>query len=73
MVCRTARVGAGLRQIDVATAAGVSHEVISAWERGARTPKALPAIVAAYERECGLRSLELWERAITHARDARGP
>lgn len=62
-VAREARLAAGLRQLDIATAAGVSHEMISRLERAQSWPKDPDKIVAAYEQECGLSGGELWKRA----------
>jgi len=63
-VAREARLAKGLRQIDIATAAGVSHGAISRVERGVSWPKDPDLIVAAYERECGLIEDEIWRRAV---------
>lgn len=62
-VAREAREDAGLRQIDIATAAGVVHAVISNLERGFRYPERLDEVVDAYEKECGLPVGEIWRRA----------
>jgi transcriptional regulator with XRE-family HTH domain len=62
-VAREARLAEGLRQLDVATAAGVSHETISRLERGQSWPKDPDRIVTAYETECKLEQGELWKRA----------
>lgn len=62
-VAREAREEAGLKQLDIATAAGVSHVVISNLERGARYPERLDEVVGAYEEECGLRRGDLWRTA----------
>jgi len=67
-VAREARLGAGRTQIAVATAAGVSHAVISRLENGRRWPQDPDQIVAAYENECGLETDELWRRAIGQAK-----
>jgi transcriptional regulator with XRE-family HTH domain len=63
-VALEARTAAELRQIDIATAASVSHAVISNLERGFRYPQRLDDVVAAYEKECGLEVGELWRRAV---------
>jgi Helix-turn-helix domain len=63
-VARDARLGAGRTQISVATAAGVSHAVISRLENARRWPRDPDQVVAAYERECELEADELWRRAI---------
>lgn len=62
-VAREARLAADLRQLDIATAAGVSHETISRLERVQSWPKDPDRIVSAYETECGLSEGELWKRA----------
>lgn len=62
-VAREARTEAELRQIDIATAAGVSHELISRLERAQSWPLDPDRIVGAYERECGLAEGEIWKRA----------
>ena len=64
-VCRHAREHAGIRAIDIATAAGVSEAAVSRFERGEGWPRRVDDIVATYERECGLPPRELWRRAIT--------
>jgi len=70
-VCKDARLSARLRLIDIATAAGVSHEVVSSWEAGKRTPRDLERLVAAYESECELEPDELWRRALERRAAAR--
>lgn len=62
-VVREARLAAGRTQIEIATAAGVSHAVISRLETAVRWPQEPDAVVASYERECGLRPGTLWRRA----------
>ncbi len=62
-VAREVRLGAELKQIDIATTAGVDHMVISNLERGVRFPERLDEVVDAYEDECGLRRGDLWRRA----------
>jgi transcriptional regulator with XRE-family HTH domain len=62
-VAREARLAAGLRQLDIATAAGVSHETISHLERADGWPLDPDKIVGAYEDECDLQPGELWKRA----------
>lgn len=56
---------AELRQIDIATAAGVSQSVISRLERGKSWPQDPDVVVDAYESECGLPTNEIWERAVS--------
>lgn len=68
--CREARVNAGLRQIDVATAAGTTHASISRFEAGEYWPKHPDAWVAAYASEVGVPGVELWARALEHWRDS---
>jgi transcriptional regulator with XRE-family HTH domain len=51
---RAARREAGLRQIDIATTAGVSHVTISEFERAQGWPERLDAILDAYARGDGL-------------------
>lgn len=67
-VAREARLAAGRTQITVATAAGVSHAVISRFETAKRWPRDPDRVVGAYERECGLATDELWARAIRQAK-----
>lgn len=62
-VAQEARLEAGLTQARIAAAAGVTDPVISFLERGIRYPRALDAVVSAYETECGLSEGELWKRA----------
>lgn len=63
-VCRDAREEAGLRQLEIAMTAGVSGYTISMFEHGRGWKRDVEAIVAAYEKECGLPEDELWRRAI---------
>jgi transcriptional regulator with XRE-family HTH domain len=63
-VAREARLAADLRQLDIATAADVSHEMISRLERAQSWPKNPDRIIGAYEKECGLPEGELWRRAV---------
>lgn len=62
-VAREARLAAGLRQLDIATAAGVSHETVSRLERAQSWPKDPDRLVAAYETELGLEPGTLWKLA----------
>jgi DNA-binding XRE family transcriptional regulator len=62
-VAREARLAAGLRQLDIATAAGVSHETISHLERADGWPLDPDRIIDAYEDELDLERGELWKRA----------
>jgi hypothetical protein len=61
---REARLRAGRTQLDIATAAGVSHAVISRLETGRRWPRDPDQVIGGYERECDLQTNELWQRAI---------
>ena len=63
-VAREARLTVEAKQLDIATAAGVSHAVISRFETGKRWPRDPDQVITAYERECGLRPDELWRRAV---------
>lgn len=64
-VAREAREEAGLDQIVIATAVGVTQPVISNFERGLRWPRVgADVVIDAYESECGLKAGELWRRAI---------
>lgn len=64
-VCARARERAGLRQIDIATAAGVSHVTIHRFETpGGGDPRDLDSVVEAYAEECHLRSVDLWRQAV---------
>lgn len=62
--CREARKVAGLRQIDVATRAGVAETTIGRFERGARWAWNTDAIVAAYAQELGVKPDDLWRSAL---------
>jgi transcriptional regulator with XRE-family HTH domain len=61
---RAAREQAGVRQIDIATVAGVGHASISRFERGIAWPDNLDAILAAYAEETGRDERELWAAAL---------
>lgn len=61
---KEARVQAGLTLLDIATSAQVSESVISRFEQGTGWRRQTDEIIAAYERECGLDSDELWRRAL---------
>jgi predicted transcriptional regulator len=63
-VVREARVSADLTQLDIATAADVSHGTISRLERAKSWPLDPGRIVTAYETECGLAPGDLWRRAV---------
>lgn len=60
LACREARERAGLRQIDIATAAGTTHVTISRLERGHKWPIDPGRIVQAYADELGLEAADLW-------------
>ena len=62
-VAREVREEAELRQVDIATPAGVDHAVISNFEIGIRFPERLDPVIDAYEEECGLSPGDLWRRA----------
>lgn len=61
---RQARLDAGLRQIDIATTAGVSHTIISQFERAVFWPERLDEIVAAYAQETGCEPVDVWAAAL---------
>lgn len=61
---RDARRQAGLRQLDVATTAGVSHVTISRFERGKSWPLDPDRVVAAYAEELRVDPIELWTAAL---------
>jgi transcriptional regulator with XRE-family HTH domain len=63
-VCRDAREAAGLRQIDIATTAGVHETTIGRFERGDRWAWNADAIVHAYAAELGVTERVLWQAAI---------
>lgn len=70
--CLRARERADVRQIDVATVAGVSHGTISRFEtRGTASPRLLDAIVHAYSVECRVDAYELWVSALDEWRQER--
>ena len=62
-VARKARLDAERTQIQIATAAGVSHAVVSRLESGKRWPENPDRVIAGYAAECGLEPAELWRRA----------
>ena len=61
---RRARKRAGLRQIDIATTAGVSHTIISSFELAAAWPERLDEILEAYAEETGREQIDLWSDAL---------
>jgi transcriptional regulator with XRE-family HTH domain len=63
-VAREARLAAGRTQLDIATAAGVSHAVISRLEGGKRWPEDPDRVIDGYAQECGVGADELWRRAV---------
>ena len=70
--CLSARRGAGLRQIDIATVAGVSHGAVSRFETpGGGHPRDVEALVTAYASECAVPALSLWELALQAWRTER--
>jgi transcriptional regulator with XRE-family HTH domain len=62
--CQAARESAGLRQIDVATRAGVDDGMVSRFEAGKRVPREIDDLVAAYAIECEAAPYELWLAAL---------
>lgn len=70
-----ARLAAGRKQIEIAVAAGVSHSVISRFERAKGWPLNPDRIVEAYAEECGVEPLAIWRDAVDRLRadaDDRG-
>lgn len=63
-VCRHAREGAGIRQIDIATRAGTTHSSISRFERGDLWPRNPDAWITAYAIELGVDAIDLWRAAV---------
>jgi transcriptional regulator with XRE-family HTH domain len=61
---REARRQAGLRQIDIATTAGVAHTIISAFELAEHWPQRIDEIIAAYAQELGCDPTDLWGAAV---------
>lgn len=68
-VCRTARLEAGVRQIEVSTVAGVTDTIVSRFELGTGTPRDLDAVVNAYALECDTDPFDLWMQALHQWRD----
>lgn len=62
--CREARLGAHVRQLDIATRIGVSETTIGRFERGRLWPHRTDEIVAAYADELGISAVDLWARAL---------
>jgi transcriptional regulator with XRE-family HTH domain len=62
--CLRARENAELRQLDIATTAGVTHATVSRFESGARVPRDLDRLVAAYGHECDVEPYDLWIAAL---------
>lgn len=72
--CARERERAGLRQIDIATAADVSHVTIHRFETpGGGTPRDLDTVVDAYAHECNLRPTDLWQLALDAWRSSEPP
>lgn len=67
---RDARIRSGLRQLDIATTAGVSDDSVSRLELARAWPMEIDRIVAAYAVETGLEPLDLWATAIECWRNA---
>lgn len=70
-VLREARLAAGLRQIDIATVAGVGHVTLSRLERGVRWPEGLDSVIGAYAQETGRDPADLWAAALERWRATR--
>lgn len=64
LACFRARESAGLRQIDIATVADVTHATVSRFEAGMRAPRDVDRLVLAYAVECGAAPETLWLEAI---------
>lgn len=62
--CRRARRAAGVRQIDIASAAGVSHTTISHFEQGRWWHRQTDEIVNAYAELCATTPEALWRAAL---------
>lgn len=73
--CRDERKEAGVRQIDVATAAGTSHASISRFENGRSWPRCpIDSLLGAYAAETGTAAVALWTEAVARmARQLSGP
>lgn len=67
---RDARERAGLKQIDIATAARVSHVAVSRFERAESWPRHPDALVEAYAAELGVEPIELWQAALERWRSS---
>jgi transcriptional regulator with XRE-family HTH domain len=67
-VARETREAAGVRQIEIASAAGVTEPVISNLERGIRFPEKLEKVVDGYEDRCRLKRGDLWRAAAAQIR-----
>ena len=63
-VARSARRGAELRQIDIASRAGLSHASVSRFETGQGWPKDPDRLIEAYAREADVDVRELWRAAL---------
>jgi transcriptional regulator with XRE-family HTH domain len=63
-VCAEVRRDAGVRQLEVAGTAGVSHTIASRFELGTGLPRSLDALINAYAVECGADPMDLWTRAL---------
>lgn len=72
-MCRTARLEAGIRQIEVSTAAGVTDTIVSRFEHGTGTPRNLDAVVVAYGQECDEDPFDLWMQALHQWRAEHTP
>jgi transcriptional regulator with XRE-family HTH domain len=54
----------GVRQIDIATIAGVTHSAVSRFENGQSWPRNPDAMIAAYAVETSTWPIDLWTKAI---------
>lgn len=70
-LAREARERVGVRQIDIATTAGVSHTTVSKFERAQAWPPDPERLLAAYEAETGVPARKLWRAAIDAFDDGR--
>lgn len=61
---RAARERTGLRQLDIATAAGMSEATVSRFEAGIRWPLDPDRLIDAYATETGIDAHALWRTAV---------
>lgn len=62
---RHARETAGVRQIDIATAAGVAHSTVSYFESARGWPLDPDRLITAYAEETGVDARTIWKRALS--------